>query len=61
MRCRANAGRHHPACGAPAVAEIDRPNGTRHVWWAYCAAHLYGGWIEDGQVWNWNLVPEATP
>lgn len=24
--------------------------------WAYCSAHLYGRWIEDGRVMSWRAV-----
>lgn len=31
-------------------------------WWHYCADHLYGRVVHDGQVWSLRLVPdlEAT-
>ncbi len=59
--CRS--GSSHPAgpgrkdrrsCGAPAVAELRRGT-SRAQWWAYCPDHMYGRWIEDGQVMNWIL------
>lgn len=55
-RCRLLQGRK--ACGAPAVAEINRAqHGKRDNWWAYCPHHMFGRWIEDGQVWEWRAVP----
>ena len=37
------------ACGKPSVAELLRGT-SRPQWWAYCGEHLYGRWIENGQV-----------
>jgi hypothetical protein len=52
-RCRF-ARYHLPACGQPAVAELDRGRRAgREKWWAYCPAHLYGRWVEDGKVMCW--------
>ena len=61
-RCRAGSSRYVKACGAPAVAELNRGRhnwqfGKRtDSWWAYCAEHMYGRWIEDGRVMNWVVV-----
>lgn len=53
QRCRrASAGRK--ACGRPSVASLERGT-TRKQRWAYCIDHLYGRWIEDGQVMHWIL------
>jgi hypothetical protein len=42
-------------CGEPSVAALRR--GRRKVsWWAYCARHLYGRWIEGGRVVDWEVV-----
>lgn len=58
-RCRAGAGYHKAACGAPAVAELLRPPTYRTTpvgrWWAYCSQHMYGRWVEGGQVLHWVL------
>lgn len=56
-RCRWYGGGYFQAtCGAPAVAELDRDRtGRRPKWWAYCPDHLYGRWIENGQVMHWIL------
>jgi hypothetical protein len=56
-RCRLMQARK--ACGAPAVAELDRSRwaDARPHWWAYCAEHMFGRWVEDGQVWEWRVVP----
>ena len=50
-RCR------QPLCPQPSVAELARTatmyrkGGAEQTrWYAYCADHLYGRWIEDGQV-----------
>jgi hypothetical protein len=44
-------------CGRPSVAVMFRRHGggTRRVPWAYCERHLYGRWIEDGQVVGWRM------
>ena len=54
-RCRAGAGPGHRACGEPSVAAVNR--GTIHYprWFAYCPAHMYGKWIENGHVMCWIL------
>jgi hypothetical protein len=63
-RCRAGAGPRagasgsgsgRPGCGKPSAAAINR--GTLHHprWFAYCPAHMYGRWIEAGQVMCWIL------
>ena len=41
-------------CTTRAVAEMRR-GVTRPAWWAYCASHMYGRWIEDGKVMHWIL------
>lgn len=62
--CRWGSGPGHQACGAAAVAELNRGRHLRvggrvDSWWAYCADHLYGRWIEDGQVMWWAVRPEG--
>lgn len=57
--CRAGAGYKHPACGVAAVAELNRGRDGTPRWWAYCPAHLYGRWVEDGAVYRWALVEVA--
>jgi hypothetical protein len=58
-RCRRQSGAGRAYCRKPAVAEVNRGymrSGQMHEnWWAYCADHLYGRWVEDGQVWCWIL------
>jgi hypothetical protein len=53
------AGNHLLACGKPSVAELNRGRYVRYKrvdsWWAYCPAHLYGRWFEDGKVMVWIL------
>lgn len=56
-RCRWTAGSHGRSCKAPAVAVFERGEGN---WWAYCADHMYGRWVEDGQVMAWH-VEEDEP
>jgi hypothetical protein len=66
-QCRADASRYTKMCGRPAVAALRRPHGrTGYAWWAYCERHLYGRWLEDGQLWRWAMRPikddgEDTP
>jgi len=43
------------SCKQPSVAAINRPGRLRENWWPYCSEHLYGRWIEDGQVMHWIL------
>lgn len=44
----------HTQCKQPSAAELHR--GTyRKQWWAYCPPHMYGRWVEDGQVMRWIL------
>lgn len=47
-------------CGAPSVAEMRRAGYPRPTWWAYCPEHLYGQWIEDGQVMRWQMVQDGA-
>ncbi len=54
-RCRSGAGYHHRACGQPSVAELNRSTIARPRWFAYCGKHLYGRWIENGQIMHWIL------
>lgn len=54
-RCRSGAGYHHSACGQPSVAELNRSTIARPRWFAYCGKHLYGRWIEGGQIMHWIL------
>jgi hypothetical protein len=48
-------------CGRPAVAELKRNHGSGTRWWAYCERHLYGRWIEDGQILYWRLTETEVP
>jgi hypothetical protein len=43
------------SCGTtPTVARLDRAHsGSLPRWFYYCSEHLYGRWIEDGQVMSW--------
>jgi hypothetical protein len=52
MRCRMLTAGH--CCKRPSVAEIDRGR-TRPQWWAYCESHMFGRWVENGQVMTWIL------
>jgi hypothetical protein len=35
------------------VVAIDGKDVRRGEWWAYCAEHLYGRWLENGVVMEW--------
>lgn len=62
-RCRRRLdGPGHVYCTADAVAEFDRSwgIGPKRRWWAYCPHHLYGRWIEDGQVMGWVLRKDGA-
>ena len=57
-------GKGHRLCRQEAVAEVAREQTTsyakadlrtRTVWWPYCPEHMYGNWIENGQVTHWVL------
>lgn len=52
-----------PGCDALGIAALNRgrvrhrpPYGKADCWWAYCAEHMYGKWVEDGKVMYWGLV-----
>jgi hypothetical protein len=76
-KCRANAGYRRKACGAPAVAELFRKYGAwwsnEGSWWAYCAQHMYGRWIEgervmqsivvcdEGDDVKWSMILDTSP
>lgn len=51
-----------PSCKRPSVARLLRAHSgsRRGQWWHYCADHLYGRWIEDGQVVGWRLRKAAA-
>ena len=59
-RCRAGVGYRSSACGAPSVAELKRMWGTGWRWWAYCAEHMYGRWVEGGRVVEWRLAEDEV-
>lgn len=53
-------------CPNPCVVALNRGRrqygrGLLDSWWAYCAEHMYGRWIEDGQVMQWIVVPADDP
>lgn len=56
-RCRGGGGKANgKACGCPSAAELDRSHAPgRQCWFAYCPDHLYGRFIESGQVMCWIL------
>jgi hypothetical protein len=51
------------ACGEPSVAALNRGRKTRHGrvddFWTYCVDHLYGRWVESGQIMHWVLRETA--
>lgn len=54
-RCRHGSPRNG-YCTNAADAELDRGKpSTGERWWAYCADHMYGRWIEDGVVMHWTV------
>jgi hypothetical protein len=59
-RCRWGAGGGGPGCGRAPVAALNRGWRDRDAWWFYCEEHLYGRWIEDGQVMHWRLVADEA-
>lgn len=46
-------------CTTPAVVDLRRPRYRSSTgvgtWWAYCAEHMYGRWVEDDVVMEWIL------
>jgi hypothetical protein len=54
VRCRQTVGPGQAQCHRSPVAWLNR-GVFRAQWWAYCKQHLYGRWIEDGQVYCWRL------
>lgn len=57
LRCRLMTARHQ--CGKPAVARLNRSTSGTPNWWAYCAEHMFGRWVEDGAVMGWRLRSEG--
>lgn len=60
-QCSDASGTNHRRCQNDAVLEYNRQSyhqgRKRDAWFAYCAEHTYGRWIEDGAVMWWALVP----
>jgi hypothetical protein len=52
--CRYARQGHYP-CGQPSAASLLR-GWKRKTNWAYCPAHMYGRWVEDGFVMHWILA-----
>jgi len=46
-------------CNKPPVATLFRGSKLSKSPWNYCAEHLYGGWIENGQVMRWRVVKDT--
>jgi hypothetical protein len=69
-RCRRKVGQRVMCPNAPVadmrrMRTIDSPvSGGRTLrkpeWWAYCAEHMYGNWIEDGKVVHWKLIEAGS-
>lgn len=51
-----------PTCNEHPVAALNRKHrrnsGVSDCWWVYCAEHLYGNWIEGGEVMHWRLIKD---
>jgi hypothetical protein len=70
-RCRNWRGHRKTRGRALAVAELrrkqwapySRGGGGRSVpvWWAYCAEHLYGRWLEGGVVLEYRVADRTAP
>jgi hypothetical protein len=58
--CRFGAARGRSACGAPAVAAINRGKADRPRWWVYCSEHLFGRVFDDGKVFSL-ILEEVAP
>jgi hypothetical protein len=41
-------------CAKPSAAALLRGQ-KQQTWWAYCPDHMYGRWVESGQVMRWIL------
>lgn len=48
-----------PTCSNAPVAWLRRGM-ARPQWWAYCADHMYGRWVEGGTVKHWTLRKAET-
>ena len=57
-RCRFTIGPNNETCRQPAVATRWRGYRDKRAW-DYCADHLYGRWIENGEVLHWREVPDV--
>ena len=61
MQCRYIIGPAYARCPNSGLAALNRGRwdhrrGIRHdSWWVYCAEHMYGRWIEEGQIVSWRL------
>lgn len=55
--CRFTVGPGHARCRASSAVALNRHRWMRNrlvdSWWAYCGDHMYGRWVEDGQVMHW--------
>lgn len=62
-RCRWGSDRYGTRCREASVAVLRRRSRKRSgvVWtrWFYCAAHMYGRWIENGRVMRWKARRRA--
>jgi hypothetical protein len=56
--CRRAAGRGTMACGKASAAVLFR--GESRQPWGYCPGHMYGRWVEGGQVMRW-VLRAVTP
>lgn len=57
-KCR---GSNPVRCPGTVVLELRRPTGAGPRWYAYCAEHTYGRWVEGAWVWRWREVEDRGP
>lgn len=55
-QCRATSARGSERCTNESIAMLNRGWRDQDRWWHYCADHLYGRIVYDGQVWSLALT-----
>ena len=46
-------------CDRPPVATLYRGSRLTRTPWNYCEQHLFGGWVENGEIYRWRVVKDA--